>query len=68
MVQALARLNSAPDEAPPIDVVPPIGGPVRTFVLPHRTRIVGIGPRSLYVAVPDADDVEHIRRYAWPLP
>jgi len=35
-------------------------------VLPSRARLVGFGPDGLYLAEPDADDLEFIRRYPYP--
>lgn len=36
------------------------------ITLPQNERMVGFGPRSVYVAVRDDDDVERLRRHPWP--
>ena len=42
------------------------GALVGELVLPDNTSIVGAGPRSVYVVVKDEDDLQTLRRHAWP--
>jgi hypothetical protein len=48
------------------DVFDISGHYLRQVVFPHRTRIIGFGDRTLYVVRIDAEDVQFIRRYAYP--
>ena len=36
------------------------------IVMGARESIVGFGPRSLYIAFKDADDIQFLRRHPWP--
>jgi len=54
------------DAAPTFDVVDRNGTLVRRVILRPRSRIVGLGQRSVYVVRTDEDEVEHLERFAIP--
>jgi hypothetical protein len=49
-----------------VDVIDGTGVVVRQVELPAGRRLVGFGPRTVYLARVDDDDVEHLERYARP--
>lgn len=48
------------------DVVDRTGNRVGTLQLPARSRVVGSGRSSVFVAVADDDGIESLHRHAWP--
>lgn len=48
------------------DLIDGTGAVVRQVELPAGRRLVGFGPRTVYLARVDDDDVEHLERYARP--
>lgn len=53
----------ATGEAPRFDVIDANGTVVRQVELPKRSRLVGFGAKSLYVAHLDEEDIERLERY-----
>ena len=55
-----------PVDAPPTyDVVDNTGKVVSRVVLPKRTRLVGFGAGTVYLARIDEDDLQNLQRYRW---
>ena len=55
-----------PFDAPPTyDVIDNTGKVVSRVVLPKRTRLLGFGTRTVYLARSDEDDLQYLQRYAW---
>jgi hypothetical protein len=55
-----------PNGAPPTyDVIDPTGKVVSRVVLPKRTRLLGFGRGTLYLARSDEDDLQYLQRYRW---
>jgi hypothetical protein len=48
------------------DVFDRTGQRVGQLALPDSERVVGFGPRSVYVSVRDGDDFHRLRRHPWP--
>jgi hypothetical protein len=55
-----------PADAPPTyDVIDHSGKVVSRVVLPKRTRLVGFGNGTVYLARIDEDDLQYLQRYRW---
>lgn len=52
-------------QPPTYDVIDNTGRVVSRVVLPKRTRLLGFGTGTVYLARSDADDLEYIQRYKW---
>lgn len=63
---AVRRTSLDPNSTIQYDVVDRTGALSGVLRLPRNERLVGAGQRSVYVAVTDADENEHLRRHAWP--
>jgi hypothetical protein len=48
------------------DLVDRSGNIMGRLALPDSERVVGFGPRSIYVAVTDGDGFQRLRRHPWP--
>jgi len=48
------------------DLVDRSGRLIGQLAMPDSERVAGFGPRSVYVAVTDADGFKHLRRHPWP--
>jgi hypothetical protein len=48
------------------DLVDRTGSIVGQLALPDSERVVGFGPRSIYIAVTDNDGFQILRRHPWP--
>jgi hypothetical protein len=48
------------------DLVDRGGRLISRLALPDSERVVGFGPRNVYVAVTDADGFQFLRRHPWP--
>ena len=48
------------------DVFDSAAKPVLTVTLPPKTRVVGFGVKSVYLAFTDNDDLQHLHRYSAP--
>ena len=62
----LRRFETKDFPAPRYDVVDRRSQLVGVLALDKGERIVGFGPKSVYVAWKDADDIERLRRHPWP--
>lgn len=62
----VARTPSADAPETRYDEVDRQGQLVRQILLAPQERIVGIGPRSIYVAATDEVGLQHVRRHDWP--
>jgi hypothetical protein len=51
--------------APTYDVIDNTGKLVSRVVLPKRTRLLGFGTGTVYLARIDEDDLQYIQRYKW---
>jgi hypothetical protein len=60
------RSRAFGDEVPNYDVFDSAGRLQRRVVLPARSRLVGFGARTVYVARLDDDDLEWLQKYARP--
>ena len=48
------------------DLVDRSGRLIGQLAMPDSERVVGFGPRSIYVAVTDGDGFQRLRRHPWP--
>jgi hypothetical protein len=48
------------------DVFDRSGRRIAQLAMPDSERVVGFGPRSIYVSVTDGDGFQRLRRHAWP--
>ena len=48
------------------DVFDRSGRRIGQLALPDSERVVGFGPRCVYISVRDADGFHHLRRHPWP--
>jgi hypothetical protein len=55
----------AADAPPSYDVIDNSGKVVSRVVLPRRTRLVGFGNGTVYLARIDEDDLQYLQRYRW---
>jgi hypothetical protein len=55
----------ASDAPPTYDVIDNSGKVVSRVVLPKRTRLVGFGNGTVYLARIDEDDLQYLQRYRW---
>jgi hypothetical protein len=55
----------AADAPPTYDVIDNAGKVVSRVVLPKRTRLVGFGNGTVYLARVDEDDLQYLQRYRW---
>lgn len=60
------RTRAAGDKIPVYDVFNSAGRLVRKVSLAARSRVVGFGATSVYVARMDEDDLEYLQRYSRP--
>lgn len=60
------RTRVAGDNVPVYDVLGADGRLVRRVTFPVRTRLVGFGDGTLYVARADEDDLQYLERYPMP--
>jgi hypothetical protein len=60
------RTRAAGDKIPVYDVFDNSGRLVRKVSLAARSRVVGFGKTSVYVARMDEDDLEYLQRYSRP--
>ncbi len=63
---AIKRTSLDPNNPIRYDIVDRRGSLSGVLRLPRNERLVGSGHRSVYVAVTDSDQSEHLRRHAWP--
>ena len=61
------RFRAAADSVPVLDVFDATGNPVARLTLPRKTRLVGFGAQTLYLARIDDDDLQHVERYSIPV-
>ncbi len=74
-------IHAAPDGRLWVERAASLTDPVRTYDIfdgtgrlaarataPSRRRVVGFGERAVYMVFRDADDVEHLERYSYPVP
>lgn len=61
-------LRTMPHDAPGLsyDVFDGAAKLAFTVTLPPKTKIIGFGPKSLYLAFTDEDDLQHLHRYVAP--
>jgi hypothetical protein len=59
-----AQWSKEPDTR--YDVFNRTGQRVAQLSLPDSERVVGFGPRSVYVSVRDGDGFHYLRRHPWP--
>jgi hypothetical protein len=62
----IPRLPSADHPETRYDVVSRLGVLESQLTMPPNERIVGIGAKSVYVAVTDNDGIQRLRRHPWP--
>jgi hypothetical protein len=62
----ILRTNAFGDSAPVYDVFNENGQLHRRVALPARSRLVGFGQRTVYIARVDEDDLEWLQKYARP--
>jgi hypothetical protein len=64
----LIRKQPAANQAPETryDVIDRQATLLGQLTLPSNQRIVASGTKALYVVAKDEDDIERLRRYAWP--
>ena len=59
-----AQWSKEPDTR--YDVFDRSGQRLAQLVLPDSERVMGFGPRSIYISVRDGDDFHYLRRHPWP--
>ena len=61
-------LRTAPHNAPDLtyDVFDSAAKLILTVTIPPKTKVVGFGAKSVYLAFTDDDDLQHLYRYAAP--
>jgi hypothetical protein len=62
----VSRTRAHNDSIPRYDVFDAAGSIAMTVTLPPRSRVVGFGANTVYVARTDSDDLEHLQRYSSP--
>lgn len=60
------RTRSASDSTTHADLFDRLGNQAGRVVLPSRTRLLGFGSGTVYLARRDEDDLEHLERYRSP--
>lgn len=60
------RSSAHDDPVPVFDVFDAAGRVVERIAIPARTRLVGFGAGSVYLARSDADDLQYLERYRLP--
>jgi hypothetical protein len=53
------------DVPPTYDVIDTAGKVVSRVVLPKKTRLLGFGAGTIYLARSDEDDLQYVQRYRW---
>ncbi len=62
----IARVVTAGDQGNRYDIVNRSGRLAGVLSLPANETVVGFGPKNVYVAVKDADDIQRLRRHPRP--
>ena len=63
--QILVQKHVPADAPPTYDVIDNAGRLVSRLVLPKRTRLLGFGTGTVYLARTDDDDLQYLQRYKW---
>jgi hypothetical protein len=60
------RRTTPADDPPTYDVIDPNGRVAMRVLLPQKSRVVGFGNGTVYVARSDEDDLQYLQRYRLP--
>jgi hypothetical protein len=63
--QILVQKYMPADAPPTYDVIDRTGKVVSRLVLPKRSRVLGFGNGTIYLARADEDDLQYLQRYRW---